>query len=97
MDFTKFRDLFANEELYFRRTDLFKEIDPEEAMPPEDYVRAWHGLEKYDLHAELTVNENLAFSRQVSEARYIQCWQIYEGETLDMGQIRQRCRHIFTL
>ena len=31
MDFPKFRDLFANEELYFRRTDLFKEIDPEEA------------------------------------------------------------------
>ena len=24
MDFAKFRDLFANEELYFRRTDLFK-------------------------------------------------------------------------
>ena len=84
MDFQKFRDLFANEELYFRRTDLFKEIDPEEAMPPEDYVRISHGLVKYDLSDELIVNENLAFSRQVSEARYIQCWQMYEGETLDM-------------
>ena len=36
MDLPKFRDLFANEDLYFRRTDLFKEIDPEEALPPDD-------------------------------------------------------------
>jgi len=28
MDFKKFRDLFANEELYLRRLDLFKETDP---------------------------------------------------------------------
>jgi len=84
MDFPKFRDLFANEELYFRRTDLFKDIDPEEALPPDDYVRASHGLMKYDLHDELTLNDNQAFSRQVSETHYIQCWQIYEGETLDM-------------
>jgi len=84
MDLPKFRDLFANEDLYFRRTDLFKEIDPEEALPPDDYVRASRGLLKYDLHDELTLNENQAFSRQISEAHYIQCWQIYEGETLDM-------------
>lgn len=31
MDFDKFRDLFGNEELYLRRTDLFKEGDPWEA------------------------------------------------------------------
>lgn len=71
MDLPKFRDLFANEELYFRRTDLFKEIDPEEALPPDDYVRASHGLMKYHLPDELTLNENQAFSRQVSEAHYI--------------------------
>jgi hypothetical protein len=84
MDLPKFRDLFANEELYFRRTDLFKEIDPEEALAPDDYVRASLGLVKYDLYDELKVNESQAFSRQISEARYIQCWHIYEGETLDM-------------
>src|SRR5579859_8125624 len=77
MDLPKFRDLFANEELYFRRTDLFKEIDPEEALAPDDYVRASHGLTKYDLYDELKVNEYQAFSRQISEARYIQCWHIY--------------------
>jgi hypothetical protein len=49
MDFPKFRDLFANEGLYFRRTDLFKEIDPEEALAPDDYVRASHRLTRHDL------------------------------------------------
>lgn len=84
VDFPKFRDLFANEELYFRRTDLFKEIDPNEALPPDDYVRHALGLAKYDLRDELKLNNDQASNRQFSEARYIQCWQIFEGETLDM-------------
>jgi hypothetical protein len=84
MDFPKFRDFFANEELYFRRTDLFKEADPEEALAPDDYIRASERLIKYDLYDELKLNESQAFARQISEARYIQCWHIYEGETLDM-------------
>src|SRR5581483_2386863 len=84
MDFPKFRDLFANEELYFRRTDLFKETDPEEALAPDAYIRASEHLVKYDLYDEMKVNERQAFARQISEARYIQCWHIYEGETLDM-------------
>lgn len=46
VEFWKFRDLFANEELYFTRTDLFKEIDPNEALPPDDYVRHAVGLQK---------------------------------------------------
>jgi len=84
MDLKKFRDLFANEELYFRRTDLFKESDPAEALPPDDYVRKALGLTRYDLHDELKLNNDQAFNRQISEARYIQCWQMFEGETLDM-------------
>ncbi|MFI5094913.1 MAG: hypothetical protein ACHQIK_15835 [Candidatus Acidiferrales bacterium] len=84
MDFGKFRDLFANEELYFRRTDLFKEIDPTEALPPDEYVRRTLGLTKYDLHDELKLNHDQAFNRQISEAEYIQCWQMFEGESLDM-------------
>lgn len=84
IDFPKFRDLFANEELYFRRTDLFKEIDPNEALPPDDYVRRALGLRKYDLGDELKLNNDQAFNRQLSEARYIQCWQLFEGETLEM-------------
>jgi hypothetical protein len=84
VDFRKFRDLFANEELYFRRTDLFKEIDPNEALPPDDYVRHALGLKKYDLRDEIRLNSDQAFNRQLSEARYIQCWQMFEGETLDM-------------
>ena len=84
IDLKKFRDLFANEELYFRRTDLFKESDPEEALPPDDYVRQMLNLRKYDIGDELKLNNDQASNRQFSEARYIQCWQIFEGETLDM-------------
>jgi hypothetical protein len=84
VDLRKFRDLFANEELYFRRTDLFKEIDPNEALPPDDYVRRALGLTRYDLRDELALNNDQASNRQFSEMRYIQCWQIFENETLDM-------------
>lgn len=84
MNLPKFRDLFANEELYFRRTDLFKEADPREALPSDEYVRATLGRQRYDLHDELALNNDLAFARQISEAYFINCWQLFEGETLDM-------------
>jgi hypothetical protein len=84
IDLKKFRDLFANEELYLRRVDLFKESDPAEALPPDNYVRQALGLTKYDLRDELKLNHDQAFNRQMSEVRYIQCWQMFEGETLDM-------------
>jgi hypothetical protein len=84
IDLPKFRDLFANEELYFRRTDLFKESDPAEALPPDDYIRQALELTKYDLRDELKLNNDQAFNRQMSEVRYILCWQMFEGETLDM-------------
>jgi len=84
MDFRKFRDLFANEELYFRRTDLFKETDPSEALPSDEYARHALRLQRYDLHGELALNNDLAFVRQISESYFINCWQLFEGETLDM-------------
>jgi len=84
MDFDKFRDLFASEELYFRRTDLFKETDPSEGLPPDAYVRAIRGLTKYDVNDERALNNDLAFARQNSEAYFISCWQLFAGETLEM-------------
>ncbi|MGA8595871.1 MAG: hypothetical protein WB676_14225 [Bryobacteraceae bacterium] len=84
MDFAKFRDFFANEELYFRRTDLFKETDPQEALPSDEYARAALGLKRYVLSDELELNDSQAFNRQNSEAYFISCWQLFEGETLDM-------------
>jgi len=84
IDLSKFRDLFANEELYFRRTDLFKETDPNEALPSEEYARRVLRLQRYDLHDELALNNDLAFARQISESYFLNCWQLFEGETLDM-------------
>jgi len=84
MPLWKFTDLFANEELYFRRTDLFKETDPREALPSDESVRAALGLQRYDLNDEMKLNEVQASNRQNSEAYFINCWQIYEDETFDM-------------
>ncbi|MGH9515667.1 MAG: hypothetical protein ACRD3P_08325 [Terriglobales bacterium] len=84
LDLSKFRDLFANEELYLRRTDLFKETDPQEGLPSDAYARRALGYQKYVLHDELALNNDQAFNRQNSENYFINCWQLFEGETLEM-------------
>jgi hypothetical protein len=84
LSFEKFRDLFANEELYFCRTDLLREADPQEGLPSEEYARSMLGVTGYDLKDELSLNHHLASDRQFSESYYINCWQLYEGETLHM-------------
>jgi hypothetical protein len=47
-------------------------------------VRKARGLEPLLLHDELALNNDQAFSRQVSEGHFINCWQLFEGETLAM-------------
>jgi hypothetical protein len=84
MDMKKFRDLFANEELYFRRVDLFKENDPREGLPDDDLVRRMVGLTKGDVNDEQTLRHHQASTRQFSESSFINCWHLYEGETLKM-------------
>jgi len=79
----KFRDLVANEELYFCRADLLKD-DPHEGLPPDDYVRKIRGLRHFDLQDELTLNHTQAVNRQFSEAHYLSCWNLFEGEKLQM-------------
>src|SRR5579872_3190552 len=86
MDFDKFRDLFANEELYLRRTDLFKEDDPWEALPSDEYIRAALGLHRYDPTDELRLVSEQAFLRQNSEGYFITCWQIFDCETQHMWE-----------
>jgi len=84
MDFEKFRDMFGNDEIYLRRVDLFKETDPEEAMHSEPFIRAQMRLQRFVLEDEVAVKHHRAFNRQYSETSYINCWQIFEGETLHM-------------
>jgi hypothetical protein len=84
MNMRKFRDLMASEELYFCRADLYKQDDPNEGLPSDDYVRSARGFVKYDLNDEQTLNNDQATNRQFSESFYLNCWQLYEGETLHM-------------
>ena len=82
MDLRNRHDLFANQELYFRRVDKFKENDPQEALPEDDFVRASRGLVKGDVHDEQELRHAQGTNRQFSESHFIGCWHLHEGETL---------------
>jgi hypothetical protein len=84
MDLRKFHDLFANQELYFRRVDKFKENDPQEALPNDDLVRGARGLVKGDVRDEQELRNAQGANRQFSESHFISCWHLDEGETLRM-------------
>lgn len=59
MDLRKFSDLMASEELYFRRADLFS--DKSEGLPPEEYARRVLGLDPYDIHDRVKLNDPWVF------------------------------------
>jgi len=65
---------------------FFKKDDPYEALPSDDFVRKALGLRKYVLEDEQTLTDDQAFNRQHSESCYLNCWQIYEGETNHMWE-----------
>ena len=84
MDLRKFRDLMANEELYFRRADLFS--DKSEGLPPEQYAMKVLRLDPYDINDRRSLNNHLGFLAQNRESYYISCWHLYRQETLDMWE-----------
>ena len=75
-----FRDLMANEELYFRRTDLYKEDDPNEGLPTDAYLRRTLNLQPYALEDELELNHHQASNRLYSECNYLNCWNLYDRD-----------------
>lgn len=92
----KFRDIFASEELYFRRLDKFKESDPREALASENWVRHALRLNPLDVNDEIRLNNEQAFARQNSEGYFISCWNIYDVETLEMWKAYGNCTCIFS-
>src|SRR5207249_12005173 len=72
-----FRDLLANEELYFRRTDLYKSDDPNEGLPTDNYLRKTLRLNRYVLDDELELNHHQASNRLQSECYYLSCWNLH--------------------
>src|SRR5438309_12035295 len=80
LDLRKFRDLMANQELYFRRADLFD--DQSEGLPPEQYVRHVLGFDPYDIKDALALNNRLGSLAQSREMHFITCWHLYHKEHL---------------
>jgi hypothetical protein len=80
LDLRKFRDLMANQELYFRRADLFE--DQSEGLPPEQYVRRVLGLDPYDIKDQVAFNNHLGSLAQSREMHFITCWQLFGKEDL---------------
>jgi hypothetical protein len=71
-----FRDLMANEELYFRRVDQYKSEDPNEGLPTDPYLRRTLNLEPFALHDELQLNHHQASNRLHSECYFLSCWNL---------------------
>ena len=80
LDLRKFRDLMANQELYFRRSDLFD--DKSEGLPPEQYVRRVLQLDTYDIKDEVALNHHLGSLAQTREMYFISCWYRFQKEDL---------------
>jgi hypothetical protein len=75
-----FRDLVANEELYFRRTDLYKNTDTDEGLPADRYLRRMLNLRPYVLEDELDLNSHQGQNRLYSESQYLCCWNMCDPD-----------------
>src|ERR1039457_1925113 len=80
MDVRKLRDLMANQQLYFRRADLYD--DQSEGLPREQYVRRVLGLDPYDIKDQVALNNHLGSLAQSREMHFITCWQLFRKEDL---------------
>jgi hypothetical protein len=87
-----FYDIMANEELYFRRTDLYKKADPDEGLPTDDYLRRTLKLKRYVLDDEMELNSHQAQNRRFSESQFLCCWNMYDsGNRLRMWYTYAPC------
>ena len=68
-------------QLYFRRADLFD--DETEGLPPKEYEHVL-GLNPYDLNDIYERDHHIAFIAQFRESYYINCWYLFEDETVAM-------------
>jgi len=79
LDMKKFRDLMANEELYFCRADLFNQ-DPNEGSPQDEWLRAVLGIRRGFLADEIKLRNAKGDLSQFRESSFISCWHLFEGE-----------------
>ncbi len=80
MAMDKFRDFIANEEIYLRRCDLFKGTDPQEGLPPDNFVREKLNLRRHDVWDEITLIDHQGSNRLFTEMFFLNCWSLYSKE-----------------
>ena len=83
IDMGKFRDLMANEELYFRRADRFRQ-DPNEGIPPEEWLRSVLNTRRGVLEDEMRLRDAEGNLSQFREAAHVGCWHLFGGEDPEM-------------
>lgn len=83
MNMSKFADLIATSELYFRRADLFE--DESEGLPPDNYfpVPNMHPLDVLDRQK---IDDSIGCLAQFREAFYVNCWHLFRRETWAMWE-----------
>jgi hypothetical protein len=74
VNFDKFSDLIATQELHFCRADLFD--DDQEGMPPDEFMRGYF--------YPITRDDHLGSSAQFREAFFVSCWHLFVEETATM-------------
>jgi hypothetical protein len=81
-NFGNSRDLIETGQLYFRRSD--KLDDEHEGIPPEEFARQSLGLNAYDINDIQKLNNDLGSTAQFRQAFYINCWYLFDQETVGM-------------
>ena len=74
-----FKDLLANEELYFCRADNFPQ-DPNEGIPTDEWMRESLNLQYLVLADELSLKDHKGTLAQFRQNSYINCWHHFTGE-----------------
>ncbi len=80
LEFWKFQDLMKGH-MYFHRSDLFEENDPQEGLPLDNYETGRHPLDIKDI---LDRDSELGFDAQVRQGFYICCWYLAGDDSAKM-------------
>jgi len=74
-----FRDIIQTREFHFTRADRLPQ-DEDEGIPPEEYIAAVRGLDRFALDLQSTIDNDIGVLAQDREAFFIHCWYLFDDE-----------------